>query len=334
MYVVDLGDDWGHLCTLGPVRIDPVDTLGSLPDRPLPYRGVGRHPRPVPAPMGRRRRRVAATEGSQARRPATAAARLGPGKPTGATMSTTPSPRRPPIFGPEPWEEIGSRSWSHWDRWFCAVAVADHESSLDQLEQRLLSELRDRIGGREGTESKLSHLADLRTRLDDTGLAPGDLVTPEALAERGLLAKARKKLAERYLEGRAMTPAMIETPRVRLERRSRTGRWDAFPVNPDRYYRSFRRNVEVKDHVSENRSFGAVRRIEETTRVPRQGGTGRRGAPRPVPRVPYRRPGARRPSRRLLRKRRRDAARGMARVPRHRLAGGRDGARGLLGRPV
>ncbi|MGH9092518.1 MAG: hypothetical protein ACRDZR_14260 [Acidimicrobiales bacterium] len=81
--------------------------------------------------------------------------------------------------------------------------------------------------------SKLSHLADLRARLDDAGLVPGDLATPDVLSERGLLAKAHKKLAERYFESRAETAAMIETPRVRLERRSRTGHWDAFPVNPD-----------------------------------------------------------------------------------------------------
>ena len=179
-------------------------------------------------------------------------------------MSTTPSPpRRPPIFGPEPWEETRGSSWSHWDLWFCAVAVADHDFCLDQLEERLVSELQDRTRSREGTESKLSHLDDLRVRLDDAGLAPGDLATRDVLSERGLLAKARKKLAERYLEGRAKTPAMIETPRVCLERRSRMGHWDAFPVNPERYYRSFRRNVEVKDHVSKNRSFSAVRRIEE-----------------------------------------------------------------------
>ena len=179
-------------------------------------------------------------------------------------MSTTPSPpRRPPVFGPEPWEEIGGGIWSHWDLWFCAVAVADHDFCLDQLEERLVSELQDRTGSREGTESKLSHLDDLRVRLDDAGLAPGDLATRDVLSERGLLAKARKKLAERYLEGRAKTPAMIETPRVRLERRSRIGHWDAFPVNPERYYRSFRRNVEVKDYISERRSFSAVRRIEE-----------------------------------------------------------------------
>ena len=41
VYVFDLGDDWAHLCTVGPERIDPVETLGILPDRPLPYWGWG-----------------------------------------------------------------------------------------------------------------------------------------------------------------------------------------------------------------------------------------------------------------------------------------------------
>ncbi|MHB1503880.1 MAG: hypothetical protein ACYCTL_06960 [Acidimicrobiales bacterium] len=157
--------------------------------------------------------------------------------------------------GPEPWEEIDGRIWSHWDLWFCAVAVADHDGGLDQLEERLVGELADRTGGRAGSEPKLSHLADLRVRLDDAGLVPGDLATSGVLSQRGLLNKGRKKLADRYLEGRAKTPAMIETSRFRLERRSRTGHWDASPVNPERYYRAFRRNVEVKDYISGRRSF-------------------------------------------------------------------------------
>lgn len=31
VYVFDLDDDWAHLCTAGPQRIDPVETLGILP---------------------------------------------------------------------------------------------------------------------------------------------------------------------------------------------------------------------------------------------------------------------------------------------------------------
>jgi len=37
VYIFDLGDNWAHLCTVGPERIDPLDTLGITPDRPLPY---------------------------------------------------------------------------------------------------------------------------------------------------------------------------------------------------------------------------------------------------------------------------------------------------------
>lgn len=39
VYVFDLGDDWAHLCTVGPQRIDPADTLGIVPSTPLPYWG-------------------------------------------------------------------------------------------------------------------------------------------------------------------------------------------------------------------------------------------------------------------------------------------------------
>jgi hypothetical protein len=41
VYEFDFGDSWEHLCTVGPTRIDPIDQLGILPQRPLPYRGWG-----------------------------------------------------------------------------------------------------------------------------------------------------------------------------------------------------------------------------------------------------------------------------------------------------
>ncbi|MDQ2737942.1 MAG: plasmid pRiA4b ORF-3 family protein [Actinomycetota bacterium] len=43
-YVFDLGDNWAHLCTVGAERIDPLDTLGITPDRPMPYWGWGSIP--------------------------------------------------------------------------------------------------------------------------------------------------------------------------------------------------------------------------------------------------------------------------------------------------
>ncbi|MCZ7589936.1 MAG: plasmid pRiA4b ORF-3 family protein [Gaiella sp.] len=50
VYVFDFGDDWTHLCTVGPERIDPLDELGIVPDRPLPYWGWGW----IPDQYGRR----------------------------------------------------------------------------------------------------------------------------------------------------------------------------------------------------------------------------------------------------------------------------------------
>ena len=40
-YVFDFGDDWSHLCTVGPERVDPLEALGIVPDEPLPYFGWG-----------------------------------------------------------------------------------------------------------------------------------------------------------------------------------------------------------------------------------------------------------------------------------------------------
>ena len=44
VYVFDLGDDWAHLCTAGESPIDPVESLGLVPDRPVPYFGWGAIP--------------------------------------------------------------------------------------------------------------------------------------------------------------------------------------------------------------------------------------------------------------------------------------------------
>ena len=41
VYIFDFGDDWTHLCTVAEQRIDPLETLGIVPDRPLPYWGWG-----------------------------------------------------------------------------------------------------------------------------------------------------------------------------------------------------------------------------------------------------------------------------------------------------
>jgi hypothetical protein len=43
-YLFDLGDNWQHLCTVGPKLADPVETLGIVSDRPLPSWAWGELP--------------------------------------------------------------------------------------------------------------------------------------------------------------------------------------------------------------------------------------------------------------------------------------------------
>jgi hypothetical protein len=115
------------------------------------------------------------------------------------------------VFGPEPWAEVAGQAWCHWDLWYCVVAVVDHDGALDGLEEHLVVALRDRLWGRDAAEAKLSHLAELRRRLDEAGLEPADLARPAPVTDKALVAKARCKLTDHGLEARARTPAMIDT---------------------------------------------------------------------------------------------------------------------------
>ena len=44
VYLFDFGDDWAHLCTAGKAPINPIESLGLVPDKPLPYFGWGAIP--------------------------------------------------------------------------------------------------------------------------------------------------------------------------------------------------------------------------------------------------------------------------------------------------
>ncbi len=165
--------------------------------------------------------------------------------------------RRPPVFGPEPWQG----PWCHWDLWMCLVVLLDYDGDLDRFEERLIGDMGVLHGGR-AAEAKWSHLVDLRRRLREVGVEPEDLVTAEHLADRTLVAKARRKVAVTGIERRAKTEAMIETPRVRLARRARYGSWGAFPVSPRPWYERFRRAVEVKHLVSADATFEKVATLE------------------------------------------------------------------------
>jgi hypothetical protein len=185
-------------------------------------------------------------------------------------------PRQPPgaprtsrTFGPEPWRtDPDGTVWSHWDRWCCLVAVLDHHGDLDDLESVLVDKLRAPgwLVSRHDLEAKLSHLADLRSRVDDAGASVADV----AADDTSVLARAGKKVLDQGLENRALTPPMRATPRARLRERALRGWWPRFPVSPAGFYGKFRRNVEVADFVSERRTLGVVRNPQRARRPSRR----------------------------------------------------------------
>lgn len=122
----------------------------------------------------------------------------------------------PPIYGPEPWRTKRKAVWSHWDLWFCVVALADHDGDLEKLAVAI-----------EGTgqsfwsstiEAKLSHLDDLRRRLADAEIDAGALAGGTEDNQR-IRSKARTKVLTQGLCPRDLTDAMRETPRQRLYER-------------------------------------------------------------------------------------------------------------------
>lgn len=168
----------------------------------------------------------------------------------------TPSTRRPPIFGPEPWAHRAGATWSHWDLWFCLVCLTETDGDWDALEEAVITRDRQRSVTSRVWERKRSHLLDLRNRLDAAGLTAADLAI-DHLDDKALRAKARRKVLDQELAGRDLTPAMEDTPRRRLRERALRGHWPSFPVSPQEDYAVFADLVDA-----ERRSFRLATELE------------------------------------------------------------------------
>jgi hypothetical protein len=150
---------------------------------------------------------------------------------SGEPTAAAPRPRRKPIFGPEPWQEVAGRTWSHWDLWYCLVLVSDFDGDWAAFSEELWRRRSPYLLTLD-EESKVSHLDDLRARLAAAGLGPTDLVGAAA-GDRRLLAKACRKVLDQPLDrGRDLTLAMWATPRERLWCRALHGHWQRFPASP------------------------------------------------------------------------------------------------------
>jgi hypothetical protein len=169
--------------------------------------------------------------------------------------------RRAAIFGAEAWTTVAGVEWCHFDWWFALVVTRDFEGDPDALRTQHETTLRSSLHRRADTQAKLSHLADLRARLDAAGLDFGDLAEADE-ADKRVLVKARRKVLEQALDGRAMTDAMRDTPARRLEQRARYGYWQKFPTNPDQFYERLA-GRRSDTFVPKGRSFDVTRRLRD-----------------------------------------------------------------------
>lgn len=138
--------------------------------------------------------------------------------------------RRAPIYGPEPFVEIGGAEWSHWDLWFCLVCHVGFGGDWEALGADIVAR-RPPWGDGADVERKLTHQHDLRDRLGGAGLEIGDLIGDLA-GDKPLLGKARRKVLDQHLAGRDLTAAMLDTPSRRFKKRANRDAFDRFPVDP------------------------------------------------------------------------------------------------------
>ncbi|MGH2844202.1 MAG: hypothetical protein ACRDKL_11575, partial [Solirubrobacteraceae bacterium] len=109
-------------------------------------------------------------------------------------------------------------------------------------------------------EAKLSHLDDLRRRIDEAG------IDAEALAggehdDPKIRAKSRTKVIKQGLYPRDMTAPMSHTPRQRYYERALRGRWHLFPASPEPFYARLSNGLG-EGFRSKGQTFKLARRMD------------------------------------------------------------------------
>jgi len=154
---------------------------------------------------------------------------------------------------------------SYWDLWFSVVAERLFDGDFAAL-RRELRRLRDAaILDREKYTAKLSHLSDLRRRLERAGLGAADLVKAAMPLTAGEVRRARSKVLEGSDRESEWSEAMIDTPKKRGYARALHGLWPQFPVSPGPYFDEIMSHFKSRGFYGENQSFSVARRFDRYT---------------------------------------------------------------------
>jgi hypothetical protein len=124
---------------------------------------------------------------------------------------------------------------SYWDLWFSIVAVLMHNGDLDCLAKRIKDEKSMIRYDRNSIERKRCHIRDLKRRLVEASVIPGDVVLSAVDFTKTEKRRAIKKVTESIDREQEFSEPMRNTPRKRRFDHALRGYWDRFPVSPEPY---------------------------------------------------------------------------------------------------
>lgn len=155
--------------------------------------------------------------------------------------------------------------FSYWDVWYALLADKQFEGDLDRLADEL-RKMRRGFSCADDTKRKLSHLRDLQQRLKQAGLGLSDIVA--AIAPE--LAKAEQRRAHgRIIKHNQRSYELSEPMRVlpedRLYEAALFGRWGAFPVSPEPYYKRLRDQFNWRRYYEEDDSRHLAGKLDGET---------------------------------------------------------------------
>ena len=177
------------------------------------------------------------------------------------------APKKPTILGTDHALTLSSAhgtslDLSYWDLWFSIVAVLMHNGDLDRLARRIKDEKSMIRYNRNSIERKRCHIRDLKRRLVEASVIPGDVVLAAVDLAKTEKQRALKKVMESIDREQEFSEPMRNTPRKRRFEHALRGYWDRFPVSPEPYAEKVWGHFRSKKFYSKNASFRISRILD------------------------------------------------------------------------
>lgn len=102
-----------------------------------------------------------------------------------------PAPRRNPIFGPEPWQQLAGSVWSHWDLWYCTTAGTGFDGDWAKLGDEIVRAAHATLPVRTGRPSSAIWRTCARLAVAELDAAA---LAGEAVHDKNVVARARRKV--------------------------------------------------------------------------------------------------------------------------------------------